>query len=77
MSDQGDSVTAGTLTHGTREGLGVGQNLIEDLVVMRKNVILQITVVFTDLPALETLRSSLVIVSLHCSLRREAPPCQS
>ena len=45
VSDQGDSVPAGVSAVRTRIGLGVGQNFIENLVVVREDVVLQIAVV--------------------------------
>ena len=75
VSDQGDSVTTSTITVGTGVRFEVRQDLIEDLVVMREDVVLQIMVIFTDLTTLETLGTSLVIVTLHNSAGYKSSSC--
>ena len=57
MSDQGDPVSAMTVTNGAGIWLTVREDFIENLIIMGQDVVLQIGVVLADLAAFETLRT--------------------
>ena len=69
MSDQGDPVSANTVTYGAGIWLTVREDLIENLVIVRQDVVLEIGLVFTDLAAFETHWTTVTLRSLDCALR--------
>ena len=63
MSDKGNPVSVMTVTYGAGIGLTVREDLIENLVIVRQDVVPQIVFVFTDLAAFETHSTPLILMS--------------